>query len=297
MISDTDGWAILRGGYYYHWDGSQWTYAGPSGGSLYMGMEYLDPNHIYAYGLTYLNFYNGSYWDYFSPPPPTSCMGLQVLSPDDIWTAGSTEVSNVNTSILHWNGSEWQYWNDPPGFESSYVYCVGFGSSDEGWAGGITGAMSHYYAGEWHAYTPLTDKWLRCADFANPNYGFMGGDGVQMFYISGTWDVDETLLNYTDCYCVNDEFTVAVIDDGIILVYHYGTLYSGVSTDGIPLYSVFALSPYDIWAGGEDGFVCHWTYSDEVQPASLGNIKAMFAGEGQSLKLETKKPSSLSKIH
>jgi hypothetical protein len=288
MTSPTDGWAVIDQGYVYHWDGNQWSYYDDIGGAGYKGMEYFDPNHIYAYGATSLNFYNGSYWDYFSPSPPTGCLGLQVLSPDDIWAAGTSDIANLSTSILHWNGSEWQYWNDPPGFEDSIVYCVGFGSSDEGWAGGITGAMSHYYDGEWHAYTPLTSLWLRCADFANPNYGMMAGDGVRLFYLSGVWEANETGLYFTDCYCINDQFTAAVVEEGVTLVYHYGTLYSVGGTGEVSLYSVFALSPYDIWAGGEDGFVCHWTYSDEVQPTSLGNIKAMFAGEGQPQKLETK---------
>jgi hypothetical protein len=51
---------------------------------------------------------------------------------------------------------------------------------------------------------------------------------------------------------------------------------------------VFATSLHSIWAGGENGYVCHWVW-ENIQPKSLGNIKAMFVGEEQSPNLETKK--------
>ena len=71
-------------------------------------------------------------------------------------------------------------------------------------------------------------------------------------------------------------------EGGGIYLFHYDNFEGGIGTGGIALYSVHATAPNDIWAGGEDGFVCHWSFSIDVQPTSLGQIKAMFGEEGVS---------------
>ncbi len=189
----------------------------------------------------------------------------------------------ANTSILHWDGVEWEYWNEPPGFENDVVYCLGFGSADEGWAGGDNGAMSNFYGGEWHGYGPLTDCNLVCSSFANPDYGMMAGEGAFMIYYGGSWDVHDELPNvFTDCFAINNEYLVMVSDNHkTIYIMHYDYYEIGKYT-GVEMYSVFAISPHDIWAGGEDGFVCHWDWGVDVQPSSVGQIKAMFGGDGVS---------------
>ena len=62
-----------------------------------------------------------------------------------------------------------------------------------------------------------------------------------------------------------------------------------VDTASFPIYSVHATSPYDIWWGGEDGFVYHLSSGVDVKPASVGKIKAMFGGEYIPLSIEENK--------
>lgn len=61
-------------------------------------------------------------------------------------------------------------------------------------------------------------------------------------------------------------------------MYHFNVLKDYIAT-GVLLCSVHATSPYDIWAGGADGFVCHWSFGVDVHPASVGQIKAIFGEE------------------
>jgi hypothetical protein len=97
-----------------------------------------------------------------------------------------------------------------------------------------------------------------------------------MIYYNGNWHIYYYHLNHTADYAINDEYIVNACYEGGIIVYHYDDGLTGTSAP-VPLYSVHATSPHSIWAGGEDGYVCHWVWSDEdVQPTSLGNIKAQY---------------------
>jgi len=281
MASEEDGWAVKRYGNLYHWDGEEWSFVMDfPGGGQYAGLEYYDPNHIYAYPGSGLRMYDGTEWSYFEPEPPSGAADMEVIAPDSIWVKGSdVKGGKENQSACCWDGVDWTVYNNPEGFDNDYLACLGFGSADEGWAGGDNGAMSHFYDGEWHAYGPLTDCNLVCSSFANPDYGFMAGEGASMTYLDGDWIVHDTGLDFTDCYAVDDEYIVIVLESGEIILIHYDNLETAKST-GVPLYSVHATAPNDIWAGGEDGFVCHWNFSIDVQPTSVGQIKAMFGEEG-----------------
>ena len=286
MVSDTDGWALLHSSNMYHWDGQEWTrYEGPVAltyakgsadgkGSPY-GLEYYDPTHIYNYWVG-LHMYDGTSWIEFEPPPPFGIDDLKVINPNSIWGFGDYY------DTCYWNGTEWIVYQDTPGFGADYIYCIGFGSAEEGWAGGTMGAMAHFYGGAWHAYGPITTGWLSNADFANNSYGVMDGPNVLMTYYNSTWDAGGYLPNiFTDCYAINDEY-FALVDENTqtIFILHYDTYFRGYYTGGPPLYCVHATSPHSIWAGGENGYVCHWVWSDEdIQPTSLGEIKAQFPPE------------------
>lgn len=104
-----------------------------------------------------------------------------------------------------------------------------------------------------------------------------------MIYYGGSWDVHDAVPNiFTDCFVINNEYLVMVSDNHkTIYIMHYDYYEIGKYT-GVEMYSVFATAPNDIWAGGEDGFVCHWNFNIDVQPTSVGQIKAMFGGEGVS---------------
>jgi len=278
MVSDTDGWAYLYSSNMYHWDGQQWTrYEGPlgsEGGKQYSpGLEYYDPTHIYNYrGYTDLYIYDGYSWNTFEPPPPC-CTDLKVINPNSIWGCGNY------SDTCYWNGTEWILYPDIPGFDVSSIYCIGFGSAEEGWAGGGVGQMAHFYDGAWHAYGPITSGWLQNADFANNTYGVMDGPHVSLHYYNSTWDAGGYLPNiFTDCYAINDEYFVEVDENTqTIFLFHYDTYFRGYYTAGPPLYCVFATSPHSIWAGGENGYVCHWVWDgDGVQPSSVGQIKAQY---------------------
>jgi len=280
MVSDTDGWALLLSSNMYHWDGQEWKpYTSPIGsigaksGSPY-GLEYYDPTHIYDYWLG-LYMYDGTSWVDFEPQPPFGIEDLKVINPNSIWGYGNYY------DTCYWNGTEWTVYQDTPGFGADYIYCIGFGSAEEGWAGGTMGAMAHFYDGAWHAYGPITSGWLKHADFANNSYGIMDGPHVSLMLYQGSWEGGDGLPNiFTDCYAINDEYFAEVAEyPQSIYLFHYNTVFKGHDA-GAPLYCVFATSPHSIWAGGENGYVCHWVWDgDDVQPASVGQIKAQFPPE------------------
>jgi hypothetical protein len=141
--------------------------------------------------------------------------------------------------------------------------------------------MAHFYDGAWHAYGPITSGWLQNASFANNTYGVMDGPHVSMWYYNSTWEAGGYLPDiFEDCYAINDEYFVEVSSNfQTIYVFHGDTYTKGYYTDA-PLYCVHATSPHSIWAGGENGYVCHWVWDgDGVQPSSVGQIKAQFPPE------------------
>jgi hypothetical protein len=137
--------------------------------------------------------------------------------------------------------------------------------------------MAHFYDGSWHAYDSPTTYTRTCSDFANPNYGAMDGDTEAMIYYNGNWYEYFFYWDFTADYAINDEYIVNVCENyAITIIKDFEPIHSH-STPYIPLYSVHATSPHSIWAGGADGYICHWVWSDEdVQPTSLGEIKAQF---------------------
>jgi hypothetical protein len=277
MLSDTDGFALMRFGNVFHWNGEDWTQVTVLDGQ-YLGMEYYDSTHIYAHGFSQLYMYDGSSWVEFSPAPPSGVNDISVISPQSIWVyGGDVKDGKYLQDLHHWDGVSWTTYEEPPGFEDLYINCLGFGASDDGWAGGDGGTMAHFYDGEWHAYDSPTVYARTCSDFANPNYGAMDGYWEAMIYYNGNWYEYPYQFNFTADYAINDEYIVNVCEDYFIIVYHYSDDVHAGNTGGIPLYSVHATSPHSIWAGGEDGYVCHWVWSDEdIQPTSLGEIKAQY---------------------
>jgi hypothetical protein len=282
MASDTDGWAYLMASNLYHWDGQQWTYFGipfaSKDGKVSAGdkgfshvLEYYDPTHIYLYLWSYgLFIYNGTSWVMFDPQPPLAIEDLKVINPDSIWAFGE------GRRTCYWNGKEWKTYILP---EDVSADCIGFGSAEEGWLGGVVGSMAHFYHGAWHTYGPITTGWIEHADFANNDYGMMVGLNTLLIYYQGSWEVHDTLPEiFADCYATNDEYIAIAVEypQGIYL-FHNNTIIKGHAADA-PLYCVFATSPHSIWAGGENGYVCHWVWAD-MQPTSLGVIKAQFPPE------------------
>jgi len=279
MMSDTEGWALMRYDQLYHFEDGDWHYEFDFPGGTYIGMEYYDNQHIYAYCQGRIHMFNGTSWEFdFDPLPPSGIGDMAVVNPQSIWVFGG-EVKRdgkYHQAIHYFDGTSWTTYNNPPGFDYNTIRCLGFGVSDEGWAGGGGGKMGYFYGGEWHAYDSPTTYYRTCSDFANPNYGAMDGQTEAMIYYNGNWYKHTYQFNHTDNYAINDEYITTVVEDGYIIVYHNTQDAAG---RGVPaaLYSVHATSPHSIWAGGEDGYVCHWVWSDEdIQPTSLGEIKAQF---------------------
>jgi hypothetical protein len=278
MMSDSEGWALMRYDQLYHFKDGEWHHEFDFPGGTYKGMEYYDNQHIYAYTWNRLHMFNGTSWEFdFNPMPPSGPNDMAVVNPQSIWVyGGDVKDGKYQQDIYYFDGTSWTTYDDPPGFEDLYIYCLGFGASDDGWAGGNAGAMARFYDGSWHAYSSPTAYIRTCSDFANPNYGAMDGYWEAMIYYNGDWYEYPYHLNHTADYAINDEYIVNVSDEGDIIVYHYADDITG-TTAAAPLYSVHATSPHSIWAGGEDGYVCHWVWSDEdIQPTSLGEIKAQY---------------------
>ncbi|MEO8285148.1 MAG: kelch repeat-containing protein [Chloroflexota bacterium] len=110
-----DAWAAGDDGI-LHWNGTQWTIAGPTGG--YHDIQVVGPNDAWGIagavtGISTIGHWNGTAWSespYPAPQPFGCCTfnDLSAWSPSDIWVVGSWQGFDRQYIIFHWNGTDWQ---------------------------------------------------------------------------------------------------------------------------------------------------------------------------------------------
>jgi hypothetical protein len=144
-----------------HWNGSVWSLATPGvptgGGIILEAVTAVSAKDIWAVGDTEdeSNFemnWNGSSWAnfYFASFPTggqESLHGVGAVSNSSVWAVGSyapTEFAELQTLIVHWNGTEWKkipspnvdaYFNELYGIavvKSSDIWAVGLAYTKNG---------------------------------------------------------------------------------------------------------------------------------------------------------------------
>lgn len=204
-ISRNDGWAVGFNATFpatvvtqppnataLHWDGITWR--------------------VQIAGLT--GAFAGPLWSVF------------MVSPTDVWAVGETRTGAG--TFWHWTGSPglgggWNLVQPPvPGVVFYSVFMV---SATEGWAVGSGGAIYHYTAGTWTAFSSPVAATLRSV----------------------------YLLSQTDGWAVGDGGTILHFTTGIWT----GPVSPGTTTNG--LLSVSMASGTEGWATGRSGTILHYS--------------------------------------
>ncbi len=141
-----------------HWDGQGWTdMSTPDDGDAgwLTAVEVVAPDDVWAVGFNSVNFlqvnlikhWDGQSWTNVEAPNVgpfvNQIQAVSATSPNDVWAVGfHLAVFGVNqvyqTSVLHWNGSEWSVVPSPNRSElNNYLFDVVGLAAGHAWAVGF----------------------------------------------------------------------------------------------------------------------------------------------------------------
>ena len=169
-----------------HWNGTQWSItSSPNPGTnpqLY-SVAAISTGDVWAVGytggnsgpLTLTEHWNGSTWSVVTSPNPSPTqnhlVGVTALATNNVWAVGdyiNTDVGNLQTLILQWNGTNWvQVPGDnagPSGLGFSLAAVHAFAANDI-WS---VGNNSHTLAEHWNGTgwskvsSPEQRHWSEC---------------------------------------------------------------------------------------------------------------------------------------
>ncbi len=253
--SPNELWAVGTAGsstLILHWDGTRWSItSSPNPGTnpqLY-SVAAISAGDVWAVGytggnsgpLTLTEHWNGSTWSAVTSPNPSPTQnhlfGVTALATNNVWAVGdfiNTSIGNLQTLILHWNGTNWVPVtgdnSGPSGLGFSLTAVRAIGANDI-WS---VGENSHTLAEHWNG-----TSWSKAK---TPNTGI--GQNV-LNGVSGSASTDVWEVGY---------YTFGV--EKRTLIEHW----NGASWSIVPspnsgkvnnvLNGVVAISPTNVWAVG-----------------------------------------------
>lgn len=279
-----------------HWDGNEWRVVpSPSPGLDYDGGTRCD---LYA---------------------------IDGTAPDDIWAVGVWKTQNVAGHVgsqplmLHWDGSTWEWVEAPFSVahsSGSFPFAVVALAPDNVWAGGIWPAptgygfdalMLHWDGSSWEVVpTPRVDYQQEISGMAarGPNdIWAVGGYGTNrhtsyVIHYDGTsweyvdvpdaspydWLTDVTLLDNGEIWASTDD----IIAGPSYYLHFDGSSWENVEAP-VQAWSIEAIAPNDIWAGGWDNYAhwdgTSWTAVEEVAGRRVHDIDILDACDLWSVSL------------
>ncbi len=245
-----------------HYDGEGFTGFRSNGGAL-LDIWGITASDIFAVGASGAAVrYDGSAWNSMNSGTGASLYGVWGSSGSDVYAVGDAGI------IRHFDGAEWtesggqavtrRDVNDLWGLSGSDVYAVG-----------ATGLIAHYDGSAWSLVGGGTSQnlkgvWASVSTdvFAvGENGTILQGDASSFGVVASPtgldlWDVHGA--SATDVYAVAGEANAGQ-------VLHYdGMSWSVVLESSVPLYSVCAVSPTEVYAIGS-GTVCSFDGSQWVK--------------------------------
>jgi len=225
-----------------HWDGTRWSWVpspnvSTSGENVLRGVAIAGPNDMWAVGYNSFSFvhrnltehWDGSDWSVIPSPNDgiydNLLHGVTATGPNDVWAVGTHYQNNISfyrTTNIHWNGSTWALYTDPPSYGHNYFFGVFAIAPNDVWAvGGQEDMVAHWDGSSWHNAGPVV-------------LGDLHG-------VSGTAQ--------NDVWAVGD-----ITASGYYPIYHFdGSFWWNIpSNSGSYLQAVTALSRNDAWAVGFD---------------------------------------------
>lgn len=261
--SDNDIWAVgwflennSRHNLILHWNGVAWervpvpdvAQGGVNG--LY-GVAAIAPNDVwavgYAVGLSYQTVtlhWNGSAWQVVPSPnltTPGSYNALNAvvaISSNDVWAVGGAPVDlgvNGRALLMHWDGSAWQLFPEPPEVVNWYTtsrFGVAARASNDVWAVGEFSAW-HWDGSAWSVPS-----------------GFSGQDLLGASANGGALWSAGTSGGYPTTHSYIHAFPNAQFFDGTTWQTTSPVREAGVD---FGFHSIKILSPSNVWAVGRAG--------------------------------------------
>lgn len=247
-----------------HWDGTSWTIV-PSPSP---GLEHDGGTECYLYAV-------------------------DGVASDDVWAVGAWKTQNVHGHVgwqpltLHWDGSSWDWIQAPfsiPDTSGAFLFSVVAIASDDVWVGGLWPApigigidalVMHWDGSSWEVVpTPRVDYrqeiqgmaargpddiWAVGGSGDNRNFSYViHWDGSSWEHVNVPdastldWLTDVTLLDNGEIWAVTDDIVA-----GPSYYLHYDGSRWEIVEAPLQAWSVEAIAPDDIWAGGWDNYA-HW---------------------------------------
>jgi len=239
FLSENDGWVVGRGffathgvqGIIYHWNGTEWEDMSPPLSENVYSLDtvlFITPDEGWVGGVDVIYHYINNQWIRYEVE--MNIYSFWFNSQNEGYACGSYE------DIYYWDGNEW-YPYIGFGFYS-YSKSIVFTSPNEGWVIGVNAGSGEIpsvsriyyfcpistgtgpYIKEYGAYVTS----LESLSFSNPYDGWAVGSNSSYHWDGNKWD------------------DIPLPDDSYIY-----------------LNDVFAISPDDVWAVGENGTILHFT--------------------------------------
>jgi len=261
-ISTNDVWAVGNSTADYastlieHWDGAQWNLIDSP--NVLTNSNYLQdvaaraPDDVWAVGYyvappynvnqPLILHYDGATWSHIPSPAiglEAALLGVSAIAPEDAWAVGyykQYSAAPEQTLIMHWDGNYWSQVPSPNiGSGFNKLWSVSAAASNDVWAVG--------YARPSGVGQPLTMHW----------------DGTQWDTVGSPNPGGNSYLFDVKALSVNDAVVVGhYLDGGVarsLAMQWDGRQWSVVGSanaNGQPnyLYSVDAVSPYELWSIG-----------------------------------------------
>lgn len=266
--------AVGSAGAVESWAGSAWSSHALPG--TYYAIWESGPSDVWAAGFEgVMAHFDGNAWTQLVPPPAAwgqyEAAAVWSNSPTDAWVVGN---GAIEVDLLHWNGQAW----DPSTIEASsnaymsFVGLWGTGPSDM-WGVGSSfigqgeARIDHYDGTTWSDVYDVAGSfefgavWGAAADdiwFAGASGALVHWDGATMTPVTTDGATDFAALGGTSG---SDVWVAGEDSEGDATFLHYdGQSWSAPMTGGgqEPPTGLYAASPNDVWAVGEECAPAHW---------------------------------------
>lgn len=271
LISENDGWAFGTGfpistGKLYRWNGTTWS---PSITKETYSADFIsDADGTIGWaGGVFGDFYyfDGSSWSEKQPSPVRIDINdIEMLTADDVWAvAGGNDPDSsyqMRGVILHRTGGEWQKLENP--ILTVRLNSLAMLSPTSGFAVGDDGTILQYIDSNWQTIISPTSSDLNSIQMIDESDGWIvGSDGVILRWNGIQWTsyLSPTSAKMWDV-AIFDSSTAWAVGDTIIK-------WDGDSWSQEPnlptfstLYAITGLSPYELWAVGQNGVIMHYHF-------------------------------------
>jgi hypothetical protein len=210
----------------WHYDGSEFKEVSIPNVRFIYKIHFNAPDDGWAFGGDYALRFDGSKW-YKTEFPTLYWSGCFFWTANDGWAVSKA-------AIYKWNGFDWTPVKTVG--EDTWLNCIGFAKSTDGWALGEEALMSgsKTYAWRWDG-----SKWERDNSFLFPRGGFANFD-VDFLNSYYGWAVGDSTFHW------NGENWKRYDEP------------QAESGRGFYCLTVFIIDEQDVWAGGSEGTIIHF---------------------------------------